>query len=111
MLDTLAPGRRNMTLHGHAAFSEPVPVKDTNFGGVYKVKGSTAVAGTPDTPVARKIRLILARSGRLARETISTASGNYEFLNVGVGPWVIISHDHTGEYNAVVADNILAEPM
>jgi len=81
------------------------------FGGLYSVPGTVAVAGTPDAPVARKVRLVDLRSGRLVQETRSDQAGNYSFDYVTRGPWTVLAHDHTGEYNAVVADNIIGEPM
>lgn len=80
-------------------------------GGLYRVAGTVAVSGTPETPVARRVRLIDTLSGRLAYEQFSTPTGNYSFDNVRAGPWTVLSHDHTLEYNAVVADNIIGVPM
>ena len=54
---------------------------------------------------------MLAKGGRLARTMLSDASGVYEFRMVGLGPWFVTGHDHTGEYNAVIADNIYGTPM
>ena len=73
--------------------------------------GSTAVAGTPDVPVSRRVGLFDRKSRRIAKETVSDAAGNYAFNNVASGPWFVVSFDHTGEYNAVIADNIYGEPM
>ena len=81
------------------------------FGGVRRVDGTVKVAGSPDVPVSRVVLLIHASSGRIAHRTFSDASGGYSFPVVGPGPWMVISRDHTGEYNAVIADNIYGEPM
>lgn len=80
-------------------------------GGEYRVAGTVAVAGPPETPVARRVRLIDTRCGRLAYEQFSTPAGYYSFDHVREGPWTVLSHDHTLTYNAVVADNILGTPM
>ena len=56
--------------------------------------------------VQRRVRLFCRKSGRLVRETWSDASGNYTFKQIRSGPWFVLSHDHTGEFNAVVADEI-----
>ncbi len=42
---------------------------------------------------------------------MSDASGVVEFLAVAKGPWAVVAFDHTGEYNAVIADNVFGEPM
>lgn len=83
----------------------------TLFNGLYRVTGTLAVAGPPDVPVARKGRLIDTKSGRIAREVWSDVAGNYSFDYVAYGPWTVLFHDHTGTYNAVVADNRLGERM
>lgn len=83
---------------------------DLRSGGRYTVRGTTKVAGTPDVPVARRVRLYhMTQAGFMAREIWSEADGSYEFRNVDRGPWFVVSHDHTGEYNAVIADNVMGE--
>lgn len=85
---------------------------DQNDGGVYFVTGTVAIDSTPDIPVHRKVRLFAARSGRLVRETWSDpVTGEYRFERIRIGPWLVVAHDYTNSYNAVVADNILAVPM
>ena len=84
---------------------------DFSDGGRFLVVGTCAVSGTPDVPVSRRVRLLCRVSGRLIREIWSTPAGDYAFHDVRKGPWTIISYDHTGEYNAVIADNILGTPM
>ena len=68
------------------------------------------MAGTPDVPVTRRVRLYYV-SGALVKEVWSNPDGSYEFLAVAIGPWMVVANDHTGEYNAVIADNILGVPM
>lgn len=80
-------------------------------GGDFYVEGTVKVDGTPDFPVRRKVRLFCTTTGRHVRETWSDeTTGLYRFDYVRQGPWTVISHDHTGNYNAVVADNITATP-
>ncbi|MFN4325247.1 MAG: hypothetical protein ACK4FP_05105 [Azonexus sp.] len=87
-------------------------VKDTQDGGTFKVQGTVAIDATPDIPVKRKVRLFCLQSGRLVREAWSDpVTGAYRFEYVRQGPWLVVSHDYTGSYNAVVADNILGESM
>lgn len=84
---------------------------DREYGGVYRVTGTTAVAGTPDVPVARLVALMAERSKRVVRSQFSAPNGAYSFDNVAYGPWTIISWDHTGEYNAVIASGRCGDPM
>lgn len=89
-----------------------ISYRDQRYGGMYVVKGTVKVAGSPDVPVVRRVLLFnLLSSCFLARAVWSSSDGSYRFDNVGRGPWFVTSHDHTGEYNAVIADNIVAEPM
>jgi hypothetical protein len=109
-LPTCAPGAPDRSLHGHGVVGYKKLLFDV-FSGIFKIVGTTAVAGTPDIPVSRRVNLMLRKSGRLARAKISNADGSYEFLMVGPGPWFVTGHDHTDEYNAVIADNIYGTPV
>lgn len=85
---------------------------DLRYGGTYKILGTTKVTGTPDVPVARRVRLYnYSSAAALVKERWSNPDGSYEFRAVAKGPWFVVAHDHTGEFNAVIADNILATPM
>lgn len=108
---TYAPGRRDKSIHSYRYLPSPNARLDTLYGGRYQVAGTVAVAGIPDVPVARKVRLLHLASGRIAREVWSDLAGNYSFSYVAAGPWTVLAHDYTGEYNAVVADNILGVPL
>jgi len=114
MADKLLPA-----LFGHSAISVPVATEparvatclighgDVYDGGLYKVEGTLMIDASPDIPVARKVRLICVRSGRMVRETWSDPqTGDYSFTHVRQGPWLVVAHDYTNSYNAVVADNI-----
>ena len=93
-------------VHGNVFLS------DSRFSGRYKIEGTVKVSGTPDIPVVRRVRLYHnTMACILARETWSAADGSYEFSGVVIGPWFVTAHDHTGEYNAVIADNILGTPL
>lgn len=84
-------------------------VVNTGRGRVY---GTTKNTGSPDYPVARRVRLARKRDGILIRETWSDAAGNYVFEHVRHDiQYVVTSHDHTGLYNAVVADSVIPELM
>ena len=100
-----------MSVHKNGVFSSNSVKIDTQFGGKFKVVGSTAVSGSPDVPVARLVGLFDERSKRIVRSVWSDEAGNYAFYNVAYGPWSVVSWDHTNEYNAVIAANISGEPM
>lgn len=112
---THAPGKALFATGSRKSGVSLTPIMSSanlRFGGGYKVTGTTKVAGAPDVPVSRKVRLYHLRSAAvLANECWSGQDGAYEFLNLEKGPWFVVAHDHTGEYNAVIADNIDGAPM
>ena len=110
-LPTYAPFRRNSSIRNHALLDVVPRLYDLNFHGIFRVAGTTKVAGTPDVPVSRLTMLFDRNSKRSARVQISNGDGSYEFKSVKRGPWFVIAFDHTGEYNAVIADNVFGEPM
>lgn len=84
------------------------------IGGAGRVAGTVKEAATPsDLPLRRKVRLVDQRSGRIYGETWSdAATGEYAFENIDeTRTYYVISHDHTGNYNAVVKDGITPEAM
>lgn len=88
------------------------PGRDAEDGGAYTVFGTVGIDSTPDIMVHRRVRLFCRISGRLVRETWSDpVTGAYRFDGIRIGPWLVIAHDYTGSYNAVVADNRLGDPM
>ena len=98
----------------HKRIVTPLPTRrnDTQFGGPFRVQGTVAIAGTPDVPVSRMVGLFDKRTKRIVRSAWSDpTTGAYTFNYVAYGPWTVISWDHTGEYNAVPADNIFGEAM
>lgn len=86
---------------------------DQWWGGLGRIAGTVQIKGRPDSPVARKVRLFDVRTGILVRETWSDpVTGAYAFT--GLDPtrdYLALAHDHTRQYNAVVADRLTAEPM
>lgn len=90
----------------------PSLVQDVECGGDGEVVGTTKNAGTPNYPVSRRVRLVRKRDGVLARETWSNANGDYAFRSIRRGDdYVVLSHDHTGLYNAVISDSVSAVQM
>ena len=73
---------------------------------MYRIFGTTSVAGTPDVPVSRLVVLCDKKTKLPVSQKVSDAGGEYEFQPMAQGPWFVVAFDHTGEYNAVIADNI-----
>lgn len=81
-------------------------------GGNGRVLGTVKMAGTPNTPLSRKVRLIDETTGLLVREMWSTPAGDYAFLNVDtLHKYTVVAYDHTHDKRAVIADNITPELM
>jgi hypothetical protein len=85
---------------------------DVRDGGAYRVAGTVAISGTPDTPVRRQVRLFSKREARLVREVWSdAATGAYSFDNIKYQSYFVVAHDYLTFYNAVIKDAINPEPM
>lgn len=90
--------------------SPPGFLLDVEHGGRGRIVGTTQADGDPDYPVSRRVRLLRQRDGALARETWSDADGNYAFDRIRHDiPYVLMSHDHTGLFNAVISDGVIPE--
>ena len=76
------------------------------FGGTGTVSGTTAVTGTPNAAVSRRVRLHDFETGLVAREMWSDTSGAYLFVKLAAGDYYVTAFDQTGTYNAVIADKI-----
>ena len=76
--------------------------------GRYRIAGTVAIAGTPDTPVRRRVRLFVQLTGQIVRQTWSNAaSGAFEFAGLAQQPYIVLADDYTAIYNAVPADAVL----
>ena len=85
---------------------------DTQDGGTFRIVGTTKVKGSPDVAVSRRVRLHDQLSGRVVREVWSTAgTGAYAFVRIRLGVFYVLSLDHTGINNGVIATNVTSEPM
>lgn len=106
-LNTAWPaGAKRATAGHHSARFDAVD------GGNYRIAGTVAIDDSPDIPVSRRVRLFHRLSGRMVRETWSApVSGAYEFRNLRSQLYLVVSHDHTGVYNAAVKDSITPEPQ
>lgn len=101
---------------GAAALEAPAHVRgglvwfDGVHGGVRSIFGTVRNDGSPDYPVKRRVRLFHRLTGTLVRETWSDpTSGEYEFAEIDAETYFVVSHDHTGVYNAVIADAIVGD--
>lgn len=87
--------------------AQPLLLKDQVDGGVLQISGTTTIAAS-GAPVSRRVRLFDLYSGRLLRQTVSDAAGRYAFTHLRPGQYFVLAHDHTGQFNAVVADRVQA---
>jgi hypothetical protein len=106
------------TLVGLALFSMFQPVGsgklsakhftgDTAYGGRGRIEGTVKEKGTPDVPVARQVWLIAEVTGTVIRETWSAPDGSYVFDYIDHRyKYTVVAFDHTGNYRAVIADNL-----
>lgn len=95
---------------GGRRHSQPALLKDMADGGDMHVYGTVTLVAT-GALLARKVRLYDKPSGRLLRETVSAENGAYAFEHLRDGVYFVLAHDHTGNYNAVIADAVTPEPM
>lgn len=87
---------------------------DRNFGGNGMIVGTVKEKSTPtNTPLVRKVRLFHEFSGKFIREVWSdSVTGNYAFPNIDrTQRYTVVTYDHVNNYRAVIADNLLPEPM
>ena len=72
--------------------------------------GSATISGTTKAvtvPVSRLVQLIAPGPMRVVAQVMSGADGTFSFPNLATGhEWILLSIDHTGAYNAVVADRV-----
>lgn len=78
--------------------------------------GTTHTAGSPDTPVTRRVHLVAADNpqkllfpaGRLVAWKLSDAAGNWRFDNLDPAKkYHVIAYDHTGVHDPVVKMNLV----
>ena len=86
------------------------PRYDANFGGNLKIVGTTKVKGAPDSPVRRRVSLHDQSTGLLVRSQWSDAvTGAYLFDLIKPGVYYVVSFDHTGLHNGVIATGVVPE--
>lgn len=103
--------RMPVNVRGYA----PRPAKfDMGFDrGPFRITGTVKTKGTPHTPVRRRVALVEERAGRAIAQTWSDpTTGRYEFNNItDAHRYTVLAFDHTGLFDAVLADNISPERM
>lgn len=87
---------------------------DRQDGGLYRIVGDTKKRNSL-APLRRRVQLYNQRDNRLIRETWSdAATGDYAFNNVRGGDgttYFVAGFDHTNTDKAVIADQLVPEPM
>jgi hypothetical protein len=79
-------------------------VRNVTWGGSATISGTTKAL---TVPVSRLVQLIAPGPMRVVATTMSAANGTFTFANLAAGQeWILLSIDHTGAYNAVVADRV-----
>lgn len=76
-----------------------------------RVYGTLKIAGTPNTPVARLLKIHRDSDGAAVGTTVSEpALGTYEFAGLWMDEtYTVVAFDHTRTYRAVVADKLVPE--
>jgi hypothetical protein len=94
--------------------TDKAPHIDVQDGGSGRIVGTVKEKATPaNTPLRRKVWLLNYNDGRIVRETWSNElTGAYEFTDIDMNrTYTVVSLDHTGQYRAVIADNLSPEKM
>lgn len=84
------------------------------YHGGHRIQGTVKEKGLQaDVPVSRRVLLIDERTWFVVRAAWSdAATGAYAFERINPDiRYVVMTFDHNGNYRAVVADNLHAEPM
>lgn len=106
------PGTPPYTVVATAPPVVALQIEDSGTGLVAGTTKNYAEPPDPNYPVVRRVRLLRQRDGVVIRVVWSNAAGEYRFEHVLEGQlYDVVSHDHTGAFNAVIAASILAEPM
>lgn len=100
-----------ITALSYAALPPATKLFDAGYGGKGRIAGTVKEAGTPDHAVTRRVRLHRKIDGMMLFETWSKPDGTYLFENIMIQPYYVVSFDHTGNYNGVIKDSIIPEPM
>lgn len=85
---------------------------DVVNGGKFRVSGTTKILSSPTTQTSVKVCLHDQLSGLLVGSQWSKSNtGAYSFNNIRNGSFYVVAFDHTKNYRAVIADQIVPEAM
>lgn len=102
----LPPQTWTLALRGNLAAP-----RRAGWTGPYRVAGTLKIAGTPDTPVARRVLCLDDASMICVGEAWSDpVTGAYEFRNLPAGTFTVLAQDYQGVYNSVVAARVASVP-
>lgn len=98
--------------HGRVGSGSPLRYNQ-RYAGPYKVAGTTKKKALPtNINVGRRVFLMDQLNYFVVQEAWSDpTTGAYEFLRVAQGTYMVLSFDHTGEHNGVIATNVPLELM
>lgn len=85
--------------------------RNIHFAGAGVIVGTVKEKGQPDQPLVRQVLLYSENTRLLVAETWSAADGSYRFESIDPNQrYTVVSYDHTRQYRAVIADNLMPEP-
>ena len=80
--------------------------------GYGRITGTVHINGNPPLPKSAPLLLINRRTHRTIRTGRSDAEGNYQFDGIPAADrYIVIATDESGEYEAVIADQLVPELM
>lgn len=84
-------------------------IADLIDGGPGRLVGTTAIAGTPDAPVRRRVRLFAEPGSRPIRETWSDpVTGQWQFDGLSLDQrYTALSYDHTGTHTPAASTGLV----
>jgi|GEM_PF-3758289 len=90
--------------------AEKYAPRNIYFGGNGIIEGTIKAKGTPNEPLARKVQLFSANTNLLVAETWSDPQGLYRFDHLDSDQhYNVMSHDYTGHYRSVIANDLKPE--
>ena len=85
-----------------------VYAKDMSNGGPGSISGQVLVDAT-EAPLARKVRLVVQRSGHFIRQTWSDSNGDYSFDYIRTDQkYIVYALDYEETYDVVAASGVNA---
>ncbi len=112
-MGTVRQKAKHLPLWISTVLTKPKLLDRSSDYGSYRIVGTTKVAGTPNLPVKQRVMLLEERAGRpIAQVWSDPVTGAYAFNNItNAQTYTVVSFDHQGLFDAVIADNLQATPM